>query len=76
MIPMYEIEKQQFNHIQDAATSIGVPLSAAFALVPVAITLNITLVTVAISDVHKEAIMWAVTVAFYLVASPSCSKVI
>lgn len=66
-VDTYEIEKQQFNYIQDAAISIGVPLSSAFALLPVAITLNITIVTVTISDVRKEAIMWAITVAFYLV---------
>lgn len=66
-VDTYEVEKQQFDYIQDAATSIGVPLSAAFALVPVAITLNITIVTVTINDARKAAIMWGLTVAFYLV---------
>jgi hypothetical protein len=65
----YEIEKQQFDHIENASTSIEIPLSAAFAFLPVAITLNVTLVTITMTDVHKEAVLWGFTVAFYLVGS-------
>lgn len=63
----YEVEKGQFKHIESSATSIAVPLSAMWALLPVAITLHVTLDLATISDVRTEARLWAVTTAFYLV---------
>jgi hypothetical protein len=66
-VETYEVERQQFDHIESLAGSIGLPLNAAFALIPVAIALSVTLATAAISNARTVGILWNVMTAFYLV---------
>lgn len=71
-VETYEIEKQQFDYIEDEAL-ISLLLAAAFSLIPVAVTLNVTLVTAPIKAAGTVAILWGVTVAFYPVGdSAAC----
>lgn len=65
-VETYEIEKQQFMHIEHASTAISVPLAASFALIPVAVTLSVTLATAGTMEPHKEAILWGSMFAFYI----------
>jgi hypothetical protein len=66
-VETYEIERQQFEHIESAATSISVPLSAAFALLPLAVSLTVTLATVPIKDApYIVSALWGVMTGCYI----------
>ena len=65
-VDTFEVERQQFEHIQDAALSVSVPFTMSVACIPVAVTLNVTLVTVTLQDHHMEAILWGLTFTCYL----------
>jgi hypothetical protein len=66
-VETYEIERQQFDHIEGTATSISVTLSAAFALIPLAVSLSVTLATVTIKDApYTVSALWGLMTGCYV----------
>lgn len=65
-VETYEVEKRQFDRIEEVAANVSLPFSFALALLPVAITLSVTLATVAIHSTRTDAIVWALMAVFYI----------
>lgn len=68
-VETYEVERQQFDSIEGEATVIGTAFSLACACLPVAVTLNVTLVTVPIKGEYTAVGIWGLAWACYILGA-------
>jgi hypothetical protein len=66
-VETYEVERHKFDRIEREATGIGIGFTVAAACLPTAITLNVTLKTVAIKDANTAVPIWSLMWACYIV---------
>jgi hypothetical protein len=65
-VETYEVVRGDFDNIEKEATGIGTSAAWAFAALPVAVTLNVTLKTVTIADPNTAIPIWALMWSCYI----------